>query len=92
MENKRVVTWAKEKGIATIIIDNPPVNVLSCAVVEQLTVVVDEIERDDEVIAVLLTGAGEKAFVAGGESSHFRNGLGKGMNMQRENHCGFRIH
>ena len=67
MENKHVVTWSKENGIATIIIDNPPVNVLSDAVVEQLTVVVDEIERDDEVIVVLLTGAGEKAFVAGGD-------------------------
>ena len=78
MENKRVVTWAKEKGIATIIIDNPPVNVLSCAVVEQLTVVVDEIERDDEVIAVLLTGAGEKAFVAGGDIKSFPEWIGKG--------------
>lgn len=92
MENKRVVTWSKEKGIATIIIDNPPVNVLSGAVVEQLTVVVDEIERDDEVIAVLLTGAGEKAFVAGGDIKSFPEWIGKGMNMQRENHCGFRIH
>lgn len=76
MENKRVVTWAKEKGIATIIIDNPPVNVLSCAVVEQLTVVVDEIERDDEVIAVLLTGAGENT-VAGGDIKSFPEWIGK---------------
>ena len=82
----------QRNGIATIIIDNPPVNVLGSAVVEQLTVAVDTIERDDEVIVVLLTGAGEKTFVAGGTLSHFRNGLGKGVNMQRKNHCGFRIH
>lgn len=91
MANKRVVTWSKENGIATIIIDNPPVNVLSDAVVEQLTIAVDEIERDDEVIVVLLTGAGEKAFVAGGDIKSFRNGLGKGVDMRRGNHCGSRI-
>ncbi|HDR6300801.1 Uncharacterized protein BCRIVMBC845_03026 [Bacillus cereus] len=78
MENKHVVTWSKENGIATIIIDNPPVNVLSDAVVEQLTVVVHEIERDDEVIVVLLTGAGEKAFVAGGDIKSFPEWIGKG--------------
>ncbi|MED3397926.1 enoyl-CoA hydratase [Bacillus wiedmannii] len=78
MENKRVVTWSKENGVATIIIDNPPVNVLSGAVIEQLTVVVGEIERDDDVIVVLLTGAGEKAFVAGGDIKSFPEWIGKG--------------
>lgn len=84
MENKRVVSWSKEKGIATIIIDNPPVNVLSYAVIEQLTMAVDEIERDDEVIAVLLTGAGEKAFVAGGDIKSFPEWIGKGSEYAEE--------
>ena len=81
---KRVVTWSKENGIATILIDNPPVNVLSCAVVEQLTAVVDEIELDDEVIAVILTGAGEKAFVAGGDIKSFPDWIGKGIEYAEE--------
>ncbi|PER20462.1 enoyl-CoA hydratase [Bacillus cereus] len=84
MEKKRVVTWSKENGIATILIDNPPVNVLSCAVVEQLTAVVDEIELDDEVIAVILTGAGEKAFVAGGDIKSFPDWIGKGIEYAEE--------
>ncbi|PEB41905.1 enoyl-CoA hydratase [Bacillus pseudomycoides] len=84
MENKRVVSWSKEKGIATIIIDNPSVNVLSYAVIEQLTAAVDEIERDDEVIAVLLTGAGEKAFVAGGDIKSFPEWIGKGSEYAEE--------
>lgn len=84
LENKRVVSWSKEKGIATIIIDNPPVNVLSYAVIEQLTTVVDEIERDDEVIVVILTGAGEKAFVAGGDIKSFPEWIGKGSEYAEE--------
>ena len=77
MESNRVVTWSKENGIATIIIDNPPMNVLGSAVVEQLTV------------AVVLE---KRPLLQEGTLSHFRNGLGKGVNMQRKNHCGFRIH
>ena len=84
MESNRVVTWSKENGIATIIIDNPPMNVLGSAVVEQLTVAVDTIERDDEVIVVLLTGAGEKTFVAGGDIKSFPEWIGKGSEYAEE--------
>jgi enoyl-CoA hydratase len=79
LENKRVVSWSKEEGIATIVIDNPPVNVLSYDVMEQLAAVADEIEQDDEVIVVLITGAGEKAFVAGGDIKSFPEWMGKGV-------------
>jgi enoyl-CoA hydratase len=79
MENVRVVTWSKQGGIATIILDNPPLNVLSVAVIEQLSIVSDEVKNDSSVKVVILTGAGDKAFVAGGDIKGFPEWMGKGQ-------------
>ncbi|MFD3450086.1 enoyl-CoA hydratase [Microbacteriaceae bacterium 4G12] len=81
---KQVVSWEKEKGVATILIDNPPVNVLSYSVVEQLHVVLDEIEQASDVIVVIITGAGKKAFMAGGDIKSFPEWMGKGVRYAEE--------
>lgn len=78
MAKKDVVTWSKQDGVAVILIDNPPVNTLSAAVVEQLGIVAEEVEQDREVIAVVITGAGSKAFVAGGNIKEFPEWMGRG--------------
>ncbi|MGG0413743.1 enoyl-CoA hydratase/isomerase family protein [Peribacillus simplex] len=80
MKNKnKVVSWSKQGNIATIIIDNPPVNVLSADVIEQLNLVADEIESDYKVKVIILTGEGERAFVAGGDIKEFPGWIGKGV-------------
>ncbi|SES42144.1 enoyl-CoA hydratase [Psychrobacillus sp. OK032] len=79
MQKVQVVSWSLQQNIAQIVIDNPPVNVLSADVIEQLNTVVDEIERDSNVKVVVLTGAGEKAFVAGGDIKGFPEWIGKGV-------------
>lgn len=79
MSNVSVVSWSKQNNIATIIINNPPVNVLSAHVVEQLSIAADEIERDSEVKVVILTGAGDRAFMAGGNIKEFPAWMGKGV-------------
>lgn len=79
MNKVHVVSWSKERQIAKIVIDNPPVNVLSADVIEQLTLVIKEIENDLEVKAVIITGEGEKAFVAGGDIKGFPEWMGKGV-------------
>lgn len=80
MKNKdQVVSWSKQSNIATIIIDNPPVNVLSADVIEQLNLVVDEIESDYNIKVIILTGEGERAFVAGGDIKEFPAWIGKGV-------------
>jgi enoyl-CoA hydratase len=78
LKETKVVFLEKENGIATIIIDNPPVNTLSAAVIQQLSDVVDEIENDPQVIVVIITGAGNKSFVAGGNIKEFPEWMGKG--------------
>jgi enoyl-CoA hydratase len=57
-----------EDGIAWITINRPDkLNALSRAVVAELDGVFREVGEDEEVTAVVLTGAGDRAFVAGAD-------------------------
>jgi len=54
-------------AIATVTIDRPPVNALSSQVISDLTAAAGELEVSTEIRVVILTGGGEKAFVAGAD-------------------------
>jgi len=57
---------AKEDGIGIITINRPQVlNVLNIEVFSELNEMFAEIENDPEIRVVIITGAGDKAFVAG---------------------------
>lgn len=60
-----------EEGIALVTIDNPPVNALSAQVLSELEAVLNEVARRQDVGVLILTGAGEKAFVAGADIKQF---------------------
>jgi enoyl-CoA hydratase/carnithine racemase len=53
-------------GVAVVTLDNPPVNVLTKAVLDALDGIVTQLEADATVKAVVITGNG-KAFVAGAD-------------------------
>ena len=55
-----------EDGIALLTIDRPPVNALSVATLDALNAALDEAAAAD-VRAVVITGAGTRAFVAGAD-------------------------
>lgn len=55
-----------EDGIALITIDRPPVNALSAATLDTLSAALDE-AAGPETRAVVITGAGTRAFVAGAD-------------------------
>ncbi len=57
----------KNDSVITITLDNPPVNAVSTKVITALNVAFDEAERDREARCIILTGAGERAFCAGGD-------------------------
>lgn len=68
MSNKDIVLYTEEKGIAKITLNRPEVlNALNRDVLEQLSSIMDRIKIDDSVKAVILTGAGEKAFSVGAD-------------------------
>lgn len=61
---------ADSGGIRTITINRPEkLNALNVATISELDAAVSEIEADDGVAAVVITGAGDKAFVAGADIS-----------------------
>ncbi|MDP8225399.1 MAG: enoyl-CoA hydratase-related protein [Candidatus Lernaella stagnicola] len=59
-----------EAGVAVVIINRPhALNALNSATIKELQSAFDKIIKDKAVRAVVLTGAGEKAFVAGADIS-----------------------
>jgi enoyl-CoA hydratase len=66
-----------ENGILTITINQPKkLNALSKGVFDDLDAAVKEVYSNDEITGVIITGAGDKAFVAGADISEF-SGLTK---------------
>jgi enoyl-CoA hydratase/carnithine racemase len=63
-------------GVAQVIVDNPPVNALSNEVVDALANAAELLAADVDVRAIVLTGAGDKAFVAGADLAEFSQALG----------------
>ncbi|MDQ1002897.1 enoyl-CoA hydratase/carnithine racemase [Neobacillus niacini] len=66
-----LVKMERANGIATVTIDNPPMNVLSNQVVKELEEVFTSISDDSEVTVIILTGAGQRAFMAGADIKEF---------------------
>jgi enoyl-CoA hydratase len=62
------ILFETKDGIAFLTINRPEkLNALNDAVIQELSEAVTEIEIDDEIRGVLVTGAGPKAFVAGAD-------------------------
>lgn len=65
------VSTEQEGAVALVTIDHPPVNALSAPLIDELVAEYDRLDADDSVRAIVLRGAGEKAFVAGADISEF---------------------
>src|SRR5438093_8451729 len=57
--------------VAVVTIDNPPMNALSSALLEELEAEIDALDADGGVRAIVLRGGGERAFVAGADIKEF---------------------
>jgi enoyl-CoA hydratase/carnithine racemase len=62
-----LVRLEKHGAVAKLTLDNPPVNAASSKLMNMLHERFDEIEQDKDIRCVILAGAGEKAFCAGGD-------------------------
>jgi enoyl-CoA hydratase len=65
------VSTELDGAVAVVTIDHPPVNALSAPLLEELEAEIDRLDADDAVRAIVLQGAGERAFVAGADISEF---------------------
>jgi len=68
-----LIQVARADRLATVTITRPPVNALNHEVIDALEAAFEELAKDESVGAVILTGAGEKAFVAGADITEFPN-------------------
>jgi enoyl-CoA hydratase len=70
---KDEVLYTVDGGVATVTINRPmKYNALNTAVIEKLRELMKNAEEDDSVHAVVLTGAGDRAFAAGADISEFK--------------------
>ncbi|MGD9476992.1 crotonase/enoyl-CoA hydratase family protein [Shinella sp. G-2] len=66
--------------IATLTLNRPEkLNALSYELIDRLLALLDTIETDDAIRAVILTGAGDRAFSAGGDIHQFSKSVAAGV-------------
>src|SRR6478672_6192871 len=65
--NYETLLYELDGNVAIVTINRPPVNPLNTQVFKELSHIFDELDANDEVRAIILTGSGEKAFVAGAD-------------------------
>lgn len=65
------ISSRQDGAVAVVTIDHPPVNALSAPLLEELEAELERLDADESVRAIVLKGAGEKAFVAGADISEF---------------------
>ena len=73
MKYNNIITETKN-GVTTITINRPnKLNALNKQTIEELHNSFEEADHDDQAKVIVLTGSGEKAFVAGADISEFAN-------------------
>lgn len=73
VELKNVIL-EREGNLATITINRPKaLNALNSETLRELNLVIETLENDNEIYCVIVTGAGEKAFVAGADIAEMKD-------------------
>ena len=92
-ESSTVQLKQADDGIAVITINRPDkLNALNAATVARLDEVVRDVQGDSSIRAVIVTGAGEKAFVAGADIAELsRMGPVEGVQVSRAGQATFRL-
>ena len=68
-----------DNGIAQLTLNRPDkLNALNYELIERFAALLDKIERDDSVRAIVLTGGGDKAFSSGADISGFATSVRQG--------------
>ena len=66
------ILYSNQNGLATITINRPTkLNALNKATIQELHDAFDAADQDKQIKAIIITGSGDKAFVAGADISEF---------------------
>jgi enoyl-CoA hydratase len=93
MSDRTIQLDREDDGLAVVTVNRPDkLNALNADTVRQLDAVVREVRADDGVRAVIVTGAGEKAFVAGADIAELAQmGPIDGVEVSRAGQATFRM-
>jgi enoyl-CoA hydratase len=83
---RRFVRWSAEDGLATLIVDRPPLNPLSYQAKEEILGCLEEIAADQAVRCLILFGAGGRAFSVGSDIKEFPEVTARRLGRQRAVH------
>lgn len=72
------IHYTVDDGVATLVLDNPPLNVVTRPLTLALGEALDRLEADNSVRVLVLTGAGDRAFCAGSDITEFSHNLAPG--------------
>lgn len=71
-----------EDGIATLTLNRPEkLNALNYALIDRMMALLDQLEDDPSVGALIITGAGDRAFSAGGDIPEFSESVREGADV-----------
>lgn len=70
-EQWTMIELERQEMVAVLTLNNPPLNVLTDELLNQLNEAISEIDQDQEIRAIVLRAAGEKAFAAGADIRQF---------------------
>ncbi len=66
-----VLMTRSEGGVAKLALNNPPLNLVTLGMAQQLIEVLDDLDTNESIRAVVVTGVGNKAFCAGSDVKEF---------------------
>lgn len=66
-----VLVERSEGGVAKLTLNNPPLNLVTLEMTQRLIEALEDLDGDESVRAVVVTGAGEEAFCAGADVREF---------------------
>ena len=78
------VRCSTRDGLATLVLDAPPMNLMSLEMTAALDARLRKLESDPSVRALLLTGAGDRAFCAGSHVGEFDDYMRPGAVVERK--------
>lgn len=78
------ILCSTENGVATVVLNNPPLNLVTLELTAQLSALLDRLAADPEVRTLVLTGAGERAFCAGSDISEFPDMTEPGVVLEKK--------
>ncbi|HSB77311.1 MAG TPA: enoyl-CoA hydratase-related protein [Candidatus Methylomirabilis sp.] len=83
---RQFVRWSAEAGLATLVVDRPPLNPLSYQAKEEILACLEEIAAEQSLRCLVLFGAGGRAFSVGSDIKEFPEVTARRLGRQRAIH------